>query len=150
MDAAVPATLAAKALGRAGNGTPAESHETRGATTARLRAVGARLAALQAAEARPGEAQRALVALRVAVRATLDDLEVDGSAAEVGAWRIAELRGALPAHRHLMVRTHRCTHDVVRDVAASRDRTWRHHGRPAVARPAAEDVCAPSTPTRTA
>jgi aminoglycoside phosphotransferase family enzyme/predicted kinase len=77
--------------------TLAQRVRTGAATTAELRRVGARLAAFHAAEPRPREAQRALAALRAAVRATLDDLEADESAAELGASRIAELRGVMEA-----------------------------------------------------
>jgi aminoglycoside phosphotransferase family enzyme/predicted kinase len=66
------------------------------ATPAQLRAVGALLAAFHAAEPRPQEAQRALAALRAAVRTTLDDIEERG--APVGALR-GVMEAALAARR---------------------------------------------------
>ncbi len=68
------------------------------ATPADLRAVGARIAAFHAGQARPGESAAAFAALRAAVRTTLDDVEAAG--ADLGAGggvAVAQLRGLLEA-----------------------------------------------------
>ncbi len=66
------------------------------ATPAQLRAVGARLAAFHRAEQRPHEAERALAALRSAIRTTLDDLEAEAGG-EIDGGRVPALRGVMEA-----------------------------------------------------
>jgi uncharacterized protein len=96
-------------------GDPAAREALRGGlgpAAARLRCVECRVPAAEAA-------RRACARERDAGRES--DATAEVAARLASAWASLD---EVPANHHLTVRTDRCTHEVVRDVAAWLDRTW--------------------------